>query len=50
MKQKQTIYHWQSQQTGEIVKNFAQVLRMFIFDLKHYKFLNIIWTYKKAGY
>lgn len=43
-------YRWQSQQTGEIVENFGEVLKTFFLDLKYYKFFNVRWKFNRDGF
>ena len=42
-------YYWMNVRTGEIVQNFADVLKTEIFDLIHFHFLGI-WKYNREGY
>ena len=44
------MYKWMSKLTGEIVKNFWQVLGVVLFDLWHFRVLNIKWQYNKNGF
>ena len=44
------MYKWMSLVTGEIVKNFWQVLGVVWFDWWHYHCLNIKWQYNKNGF
>ena len=43
-------YHWQSNKTGEIVRNLYEVIVAIINDLKFYKFWNLNWKYSKEGF
>ena len=42
-------YHLMNIRTGEIVQNFANVLKTELFDLIHYHFIGI-WKYNAKGY
>ena len=44
------MYKWMSKLTGEVVKNFWQVLWVVWIDLWHFRVLNIRWQYNKNGY
>ena len=44
------MYKWMSLKTGEIVKNFWQVLKAIWLDLTKYHFLNLKWKYNKNGF
>jgi hypothetical protein len=44
------MYKWQSVKTGEIVKNFWEVLRVVWVDLSTFHIINIKWKYNKNGF
>lgn len=44
------MYKWQSITTGEIVRNFWEVLIVVWEDLTHFHLLNIKWKYRKEGF
>lgn len=43
------MYKWFNIRTGEIVKDFSQVIRTEIQDLIHYHFIGI-WIYNRHGF
>lgn len=44
------MYKWMSLGTGEVVKNFWQVLRVIWVDLTKFKYLNLRWQYNRNGF
>jgi len=44
------MYKWMSTLTGEIVKNFWQVLWAVWIDLTKFHFLNLKWQYNRNGF
>ena len=44
------MYKWKSVTTGELAKDFKDVLRQIWEDLKRFRIPNIIWTYKRDGF
>lgn len=44
------MYKWMSTFTGEVVKNFWQVLKVIWIDLTKFHVLNLKWEYNKNGF
>lgn len=43
-------YKYESQITGEIVRNLKEVIKVIFEDYKYYKIFNLHWKYNRNGF
>lgn len=49
-KEETEMYKFMSARTGEVVKNWKEILHVMWYDLKAYHILNLVWKYNKEGW